>query len=266
MRGLIICLFLLMSGSVIAQNAINQVDAQGRKQGFWTKKDAQGNLIYQATFKDDKPVGEMKRFHPNGQLKATMDFVEGSDESEAQLFDERGKPIAKGKYSGQKKTGEWTYLLDSKVVTTETYLNGQKNGTSKRFYKTGEMLEESNWQNNKLNGVYRFFFQDGKVFLECNYSDGLRNGTFKTWFPNGTIELDATYTNDVRDKDWKYYGESGELLYTLKFDLGKLLNPEIQDSLDKARSGIYKSKGDSVPDPEKFMQNPEEYMRLMQIH
>ena len=266
MRELIICLLLLMSGSIMAQNTVNQVDAQGRKQGFWTKKDFEGKLIYQANFKDDKPVGEMKRFHPNGTLKAMMNFTAGTDEADAQLFDERGKLIAKGKYSGQKKIGEWTYLLDSKVVTTETYVNGQKNGTSKRFYKTGGLLEESNWLNDKLNGTYRTYFQDGKTFLECNYSAGLRNGSFKTWFTNGALELEATYTNDARDKDWKYFNENGELHYTLKFDLGKLLNPEVQDRIDKEKAGTYKSKGDSVPDPEKFMQDPEEYMRLMQIH
>lgn len=266
MRGLIICLFFFLSGNIIAQNSINQVDAQGRKQGSWAKKDTEGKIVYQATFKDDKPIGEMQRFHPNGKIKAILNFAEGTDESDAQLFDERGKLIARGKYDGQRKTGEWKYLADDQVVSTETYLNGQKNGVSKRFYKTGELLEESNWQNDQLNGIYRSYFQDGKPLLECNYQEGKRNGAFKTWFPNGALELDAAYTNEARDKDWKYFDETGKLLYTLKFDLGKLLNPEVQDSLDKAKAGIYKSKGDSVPDPEKFMQNPEEYMRLMQIH
>jgi len=126
-------------------------------------------------------------------------------------------------------------------------------------------LEESNWQNDKLNGIYRTYFQDGKAFLECNYSQGLRHGAFKTWFPSGKLELDAIYTNDSRDKDWKYFSESGELLYTLKFELGKLLNPEVQVRIEKEKVDTYKSKGDSVPDPEKFMQNPDEYMRLMQI-
>ncbi len=265
MRGLIICLFLLMPGSIIAQNTTNQVDAQGRKQGFWTKKDSEGKLIYQATFKDDEPVGEMKRFHPNGKLKAVMNFTEGTENSDTQLFDELGKLIAQGKYSGQKKTGEWSYLMDAKVVSTEIYVDGQKNGISKRFYKTGELLEESNWKNDKLHGIYRTYFQDGKAFLECNYSEGHRNGTFKTWFPNGAIELDAVYTNDVRDKEWKHFDQTGELLYTLKFELGQLLNPEVQDSIEKQKAGIYKSKEDNIPDPDKFMQNPEEYMRLMQI-
>jgi len=265
MRGLIICLFLLMSESLMAQNTLNQVDAQGKKQGFWTKKDTEGKLLYQATFKDDKPIGEMKRFHPNGKVMAILNYTENSDEAAAQMFDERGKLVAQGKYLNQKKIGEWTYLLDSKVVSTETYLNGQKNGTCKRFYKTGELLEESNWQNDKLNGIYRSYFQDGKTLLECNYLAGQRNGAFKTWFPDGQVEIDAYYSGDSRDKDWKYFNESGELQYTLKYELGKLLNPEVQDRIEKERVGSFKSKGDSVPDPEKFMQNPEEYMRLMQI-
>ena len=137
MRGLIVCLFLLVSGCLFAQNTVNVVDAQGRKQGSWTKRDAEGKLLYQATFKDDKPVGEMKRFHPNGKLKAVMNFSDGSEVSNARLFDENGKQIAAGNYSGQKKTGEWTYFLDNKLVSTENYLNGMKNGLCKRFYKSG---------------------------------------------------------------------------------------------------------------------------------
>lgn len=263
MRGLIVFLFLLISGNLLAQNAVNQTDAQGRKQGFWTKKDVEGKLLYQATFKDDKPVGEMKRFHPNGKLKAVLNFVEGSEISDAQLFDERGKIIAKGKYSGQQKTGEWTYLSDSRVVSTETYLNGLKNGISKRYYQTGELLEESHWLNDRLHGIYRTYFQDGKPYLECNYSEGRRNGVFVLWFPNEIQELDGFYTNNLQDKDWSYFDHSGKLLYTLKYAVGELLNPEVKDSLDRANAGIYKNKGDSIPDPEKFMQNPEEYMELM---
>ncbi len=266
MRVFIFCFFLLFSGSVIGQNTVNKTDAQGKKQGYWIKRDARGNMLYQATFKDDKPVGEMKRFHPNGKVKAIIAFIEGSDESDAQLFDERGKLIARGKYLGQNKTGEWTYLNDSKIVSTENYFNGQKNGISKRYFPTGELLEESNWQNDQLNGLYRTYFQNGKTYLECNYSEGKRNGKFHTWFPDGTMELDASYNNNERDKNWNYFDEKGFHIYTLKYDLGKLLNPEVQDSIDKEKNENYKTKADNIPDPEKFMQNPDEYLRLLQNH
>lgn len=262
MHKLIVLVFIFITTGILAQNKINQTDAQGRKQGVWMKKDVEGKLIYQATFKDDKPLGEMKRFHPNGVVKAILNFSESTNESDAQLFDEKGKLIAQGKYDGQKKTGEWKYLADGKVISTETYQNGQKQGTTKRFYKSGEILEESNWVADQMNGMYKSYFQGGKVFLECNYSNGKRNGSFKTWSPGGVVELEAYYANDVKDKEWKYYDESGKLLFTLKYELGQLLNPEVQDSLDKAQSKDYTPGG--IPDPEKFMQNPEEYMLLMQ--
>lgn len=263
MRVLIVVWLLLLSGSIIAQNTVNQLDAQGRKQGFWSKKDAEGKLLYQATFKDDKPVGEMKRFHPNGKLKAVLTFVEGSDLSDAKLFDEGGHQIAQGKYMGQKKTGEWNYLLETKIVSTENYLNGQKNGISKRWYKTGELLEESNWKDDKQNGLYRWYYQRGQLYLECNYLNGKRNGLYTNFFDDGSVELYANYTNDIRDKNWKYFDKSGKLLYVMKFDQGTLLNPEVLDSIDAAKAGTYKSREDNIPDPEKFKQNPEEYMNLM---
>jgi len=263
MRGLIIFMFLLLSGNIIAQNTVNQVDAQGRKQGFWTKKTADGKLLYQATFKDDKPVGEMKRFHPNGKIKAVLNFVQGSELSDAKLFDEAGNLIAQGKYTGQKKTGEWNYYKDKKIVSTDNFQNGLKNGQSKRWFKTGELLEESTWKDDKLNGMYHSYFQDGKVFMECKYLQGKLNGPFNTWFADGTLELDAFYVSDLQDKDWLYYDNAGTVLYTLKYNKGKLMNPEVQDSIDAVQFGNIKTNADKIPDPEKFMQNPEEYMNLM---
>ena len=262
--GVLFFLFLTISG--FSQNAINQVDGQGQKQGLWIKRDQNGILIYQATFKNDNQIGEMKRFHPNGKTKAVLNFSVDTHESAAQLFDERGNLIAEGNYIEQKKSGNWKYLINSKIVLTENYRDGMKDGVSQRYYSTGELLEESNWQADKLNGVYRTYFQDGKILLECNYTNSRRNGKFVSHFPNGHPEIEGSYVEDERDRDWNYYDSDGNLLYTLKFENGKLLNPEIQDSIDNARTGVYKTKDDRIPDPEKFLQNPEEYMRLMQIH
>lgn len=263
MRVLSFLLLMLTTSIVLAQNPINQTDSQGRKQGFWSKRDASGSLVYQATFKDDKPVGEMKRFHPNGKLLSVMNFTEGSDMAEAQLIDERGQLIARGNYSGQKKTGEWLYFVDQKISLSEMYLNGAKNGISKRFYPGGELLEESNWQNNMLHGVSRTYYQDGKLQIECTYSNGMLHGKYKTCFPDGGLELDGSYTNNNKDKSWKYYDVNGELSYTLNYTLGELLNPQVQDSIDALKQNSYKPKGNTIPDPEKFIQNPDEYMRLM---
>jgi antitoxin component YwqK of YwqJK toxin-antitoxin module len=261
---MIFCLTILIAGNIFAQNTINQTDDQGRKQGLWSKKDPSGRLIYQATFINDKPVGEMKRYHPNGKIKAIINFDEGTDNSFAQLFDEQGKLIAKGNYLGQKKNGEWTYLSENKIVSTETFSEGRKSGLSKRYYPTGELVEEAYWKNDLLDGLYRTFLPNGNPVFECKYSNGQRNGVFRTWYPNQIVELDGFYSADLRDKDWMYYDESGKVKYILKYNQGELLNPAVQDSIDQIQENSFKTKADHIPDPEKFMQNPDEYMRLMQ--
>jgi len=261
MRSLLIVLFLLIGAGLMAQNVI---DVNGKKQGLWAKKDREGRLLYQGTFKDDKPVGEMKRFHPNGVVMAILNYAENTDEASAKLFDEKGKLIAEGKYNGQKKVGEWKYMADAKVVLTETYENGQKEGMSRRFYKTGELLEEAEWKGDKLHGTYKSYFLDGTVYLECNYNSGKLDGDFKSRFASGKPELEAVYSEGLRDQEWKYYRSDGKLQYVLKFNHGELLNPEVQDSVERSQENEFDNNGKNIPDPEKFMQNPEEYMRLMQ--
>ena len=260
MRGLIICLLLLASGSIVAQNTVNQVDAQGQKQGFWEKKDVGGKPIYQATFKDDKPVGEMKRFHPNGKIKASLIYSVGSDTSSATLYDEKGQKIAQGKYAGQMKTGEWNYFTEGKLVSSETFQYNLKNGLAKKYYQSGELLEESNWKNNLKDGLYKAFYKNGKSYLECMYKLGMLDGWCISFYPNGGMETETFYKNKLREGDSKYYDEEGKLCYMLKYNKGILMNPEVLDSIqNKQVSEFEKNKG-KVVDPEKFMADPEQYM------
>lgn len=53
----------------------NQTDNKGKKQGNWRANYENGKLKYSGYFKDNKPVGEMKRFHENGALKALMILI-----------------------------------------------------------------------------------------------------------------------------------------------------------------------------------------------
>ena len=58
-KQLIILLsLLLMSGNAMTQNL---TDAAGKKQGQWVKNYPNGKIMYEGTFKDDKPVGLFKR-------------------------------------------------------------------------------------------------------------------------------------------------------------------------------------------------------------
>jgi len=58
-RLIFILPLLLLSTTVMSQNV---TDAGGKKQGPWVKKYPNGNIMYQGTFRDDKPVGLFKRY------------------------------------------------------------------------------------------------------------------------------------------------------------------------------------------------------------
>ena len=61
----IISLLLISSSLRLSgqSDTINQADAKGQKQGYWEKRGSDNTLIYQGYFKDNKPVGEMRRYY-----------------------------------------------------------------------------------------------------------------------------------------------------------------------------------------------------------
>ncbi len=261
MSRFLILLFLLAGLAVSAQTGINQTDASGKKQGLWQKKQENGKLLYEGTFKDDQPVGEFKRYHPNGAIKAIINYTENSDSSYAKMYDQKGKQIAEGAYLNQQKNGKWSYYESGRLISEETYKLGLKDGKSKSYYPTGELFEESDWVNNQQTGVYRAYFKSGKPYFECRMNQGQRNGFCHIYQQNGILEVEASYQNGLRQNEWKYYDEHGNLSYTLVYDLGIVMNPEVLDSIQQIQFKEMDENRKKLADPEKFMDNPMEYMR-----
>lgn len=242
------------------QQELNQTDSNGLKQGLWKRAYPNGRAMYEGVFENDRPVGEWRRYHENGALKAILVHSEISDSVSAQLFDIGGKPAAQGTYIKELKTGKWTYFTDGRKVSEEEFVDGLKSGISRIYYPSGELLEETEWMNGQKNGRYRAYYQSGKPFLECKYENNLRNGFCVTYSPSGAMEVDAFYRNDLPHGEWKYYTENEELWFTLKYDEGVLLNPEVLYWKETKQLNELEIKGKSIADPEKFMHNPMEYL------
>lgn len=249
-------LFLLLPFCGLSQ--INQTDANGLRQGLWQKKQVNGRLIYEGNFKDGKPVGEWKRFHPGGQVKALITYQ--NDTAFTQLFDLYRKKVAEGKYFNQKKEGLWKYFKQKQVVSDENYRGGLKHGKARRYYPSGEVMEETDWANGKQEGNYQVFYKSGEPYVQCKMKDDMRNGLFLIQAKEGTQEVVGNYKNHLRHGDWKYFNDQGEVRYTLHYNEGVLLNPQVHDSIANLNMLETEKNKDSVVDPEKFMSDPSEYM------
>lgn len=262
MQNLVLFLVLFIPVTLFAQ--VNQTDSNGLRQGRWQKNYLNGRPMYEGIFKDGKPVGEWTRFYEGGQVKAKIRYAEDSDSAFAQLFDVWGKKIGEGVYVNEKKEGKWFFFSDNVKVAEEEFNSGVKHGLARTFYSSGEVLEESEWKNGVQEGNYQVFFQNGKPYMQCKFSNGKRNGPCLSRFQNGRIEMEAYYKNNLRHGEWKFYNEQGEFLYTLIYEEGQLLNPDVRDSVDNSQVMKLESNRHSIPDPEKFMQHPSEYMMQMQ--
>jgi antitoxin component YwqK of YwqJK toxin-antitoxin module len=245
---------------------INQTDSNGLRQGLWKKQQPNGRLMYEGNFKDGKPVGEWKRYHEGGQVKAAINYQLDSDSAYTQLFDKFGKKMAEGNYIDQKKEGSWIYFLGNRKVAEEQFKAGLKNGISIKYYDTGELMEEADWVNGNQEGNHKIFYKEGEPYLQCKMSNNQRNGLCLILSKNGRMEMEANYKNNLRQGVWKYYNENGEFRYSLNYNEGELLNPEVRDSIANLQMQSFEKGKGKITDPEKFMQDPSEYMRKMKIH
>lgn len=257
-------IFLLISVPLTIFSQVNQIDANGLRQGQWQKKYPDGTLIYKGEFKNDKPVGNWTRYYESGQVKAKIHYIESTDSAFVKFYDKRGNKISEGHYLNEQKEGKWTYFSDNRIISEENFVNGKKHGVSRKYYPSGEIFSETEWKNGKKEGKYEAFYKRGEPYMQCKYSNNMRNGLCLVRFKNGRIEMEANYLNNLRDGEWKFYNEEGDLLYTLQYDKGKLLNPEIRDSIDNLNMQQLEKNRHSIPDPEKFIQNPSEYIMKRQ--
>ncbi len=209
--------------SSISLSAQNVTDEKGRKQGAWTKSYPNGGLMYEGSFKDDKPVGLFKHYYESGKLKIEQNHLP-DNVSEVKMYEINGKNLAAtGKYTEKNKDGEWKYYSENKLVLTENFKNGKKEGVSYVYSKAGTVLEEIPYREDKITGIRKFFLEDGKLYSEISYRDGVEDGFYKLYEGNNKPVAEGRHAAGKKDGDWNYY-ENGKIIETLKYRDGVLLN------------------------------------------
>lgn len=258
---ILLLLVILPLTFLCAQQTINQTDKNGHKQGRWIGKYANGAIRYEGLFNDDKPVGEWKRFHENGKIKAHLYHSPKSDKVSAELFDSYGVRYAKGNYIGTVKDSTWNYYNNLRLVGQENFTGGVKNGRSFTFFENGKPATEANWTNGSLNGVSRSFYPSGKKKTETMFLQGNRHGLNLIYYESGQTQINGHYSNDQSDGTWQFMDETGKVKYELKYNAGVLMNPEVVDSIQSDEFKAFDRAKGKLKDPEDFSQSPEEYMR-----
>jgi len=209
-----ITLLLLFSTLCALPFSSQTKDEQGRKQGYWKKKDEKtGKLIYEGRFKDDQPTGIFKYYNANDSIKAIIDFRPDGKTSYAKHFHFNGKLAAFGKYSApETKDSVWTYYDElGTLLSRETYSNGKKNGASYVYLPDGTVSEIKNFKAGLEDGSFIEYFEKGKVKTKGQYVQGTREGRFIYYYPNGVEVANGFFKKDLKNGPWIYRGEDGKV-------------------------------------------------------
>ena len=220
-------LFIMLANLGYGQKK-NQRDAAGFKQGYWEAVDNKGGLVYSGYFKDDKPVGEMKRYFPTGQVRTIMNYENEGTKARTRFFWQNGELAARGNYIGTKRDSVWLYYsyYTNALSHSVEYTTGKRNGKEQNFYPNGNVAEETNWKEDLKNGVWKQFFESGQLKSTAKYVDNKLEGTYTAYYPDGKKEIEGVYRHDVPNGEWKRFDDKGKITSTIKYANGKITNQD----------------------------------------
>lgn len=230
----------LILGCGLSIAAQNQLDEQGRKTGHWKVDYPNGRALYEAEFKEGRPVGLMIRYYENGAVRARMNFDSTGTRCYARMLYQSGKQAAEGWYLNQKKDSVWTYYspVDGSVRIREPYYKGKLQGMVRNYYPSGRVSEEIEWDNNVKQGEWKQFYDNGVTRLSSHYENDLLHGMYKVYFGNSKIKICGEHLNGKINGTWSYFDETGKELVSHEFVNGipvdrESYNQWIHDTLEK---------------------------------
>ena len=232
---------------------INQTDQQGKKQGHWIKKYPNENIMYEGYFKDDHPVGELKRYNEDKSVKSILIYSDDGSKANASVYHPNGYISARGNYINQMKDGKWQFfssVINGYMLSEENYSANKRNGSSVKFYRDSTIAEKLTYINDIKQGEWTQYFPSGALKLKSNYINGKLNGRFEVWYENGKMEFSGQYKNDYREGHWTIYKEDGSVKYELTY-LAGVTNDRQMDIDESAFLDSLENNRGKIADPEK---------------
>ena len=70
---------------------------------------------------DGKKVGQLNTYHSNGRLQGRVNYVDGKEDGEMMVYNEKGEIIILGFFKEGNQSGLWNYYENGKLIRTESF-------------------------------------------------------------------------------------------------------------------------------------------------
>ena len=175
MKRLFSCaIAIILFLDVLASGSVNELDARGNRQGFWT---ITGNIardvrypgngrVEEGNYINGKKTGEWKGYWPSGKIRSQIEYQHGTPLGNYILFYENGQA---------EESGVWHY--------------GRYKGAFKRYYPNGKVQQALYFDDHgHAEGLQIHYFEDGSTAMRCHMIQGKESGEIY-WFEPGGSEL-----------------------------------------------------------------------------
>lgn len=207
-------LFLTML-NVHSQNAINNVDANGKKDGLWKGFYPESKrLRYEGTFSHGKEIGEFKFYDDTkaGTVIATRTFNPNDNVAYTIFYDQNKNKVSEGKVVNKLFEGEWKYYHQAAttVMTIENYKNGKLEGLRSVYFPSGKIAEETYYKNNLKSGSSKKYSEKGIVLEEATFKNNQYDGEAIFRDVDNNIVSKGKFLNGKKVGIWQFF-ENGKL-------------------------------------------------------
>ncbi len=209
-----VCLIMLglCGGAVAAQvrnlpaDSLNQVDEQGRKQGWWRivapaesrPGYGPGDLIEEGRYVDNRRNGPWKRYWPSGLPQSEVNYVKGLAKGNYVIYYPDGKPEEKGSWDLDRNTGTFKRWHPNGNLAQEFIFdaNGQRDGMQRYYHENGNTEVEVKIVKGREEGVLKRYWPNGELRETAHFQDGaVEAGTFRNFKPKGPAAMAVPVAN-----------------------------------------------------------------------
>ncbi|MDO6694660.1 toxin-antitoxin system YwqK family antitoxin [Aliiglaciecola sp. 3_MG-2023] len=130
---------------------------------------SKGQRVYQ----NEPFSGDMRSYHPAGNVATSDEFVNGRRQGFARKWFANGTLGYESHYVSGKRDGDTkTWWVNGNRRSHFVYINGKVEGTAWRWYRNGAKFKKFNYLAGKPIGLQQAWRLNGKLFSNFEYKNG----------------------------------------------------------------------------------------------
>ena len=75
----------------------------------------------------------------------------------------------------------------------------------------------------KTTGMWTHYFPNGEIHAIFTVKNDKLNGNFKQYYPSSILHKEGSFVDGEMDGIWKLYNLNSQLLFSIKYDIGKVV-------------------------------------------